>query len=205
MPRDSLMPKPKYPGLIVEKTPKGQVRWRVRVKGRRTERIALPLGPDHPGFDDLYQKARQGIAVREAPLTMEMTGDVRSTAKEMLKGMRVRSARAGRDCDMTLGDIISLIESQGGKCALTGRPFDLRKSKVRRRPWAPSVDRISNQLGYVKGNVRAVAAIVNTARADWPDDDFRAMCESIANALRSVPRPKNVGHPDQITQDFLDT
>lgn len=49
------------PGLLVEKTPSGATRYRVRVKGRKKERITLPLGPDHPAFSEHYYAARSGL------------------------------------------------------------------------------------------------------------------------------------------------
>lgn len=49
-----------YPGLIREKLPSGNVRWRVRQKGHRGTKITLPFGPEHPDFHKAYELARRG-------------------------------------------------------------------------------------------------------------------------------------------------
>jgi integrase len=52
----------RYPGLIEERMPSGNSRWRVRIKGKRANRIPLPFGPEHPDFHAIYTAARDGIA-----------------------------------------------------------------------------------------------------------------------------------------------
>ena len=49
-----------YPGLCQEKTPAGNVRWRVRVEGEKARKISMPVGPDHEHFQIHYDAARQG-------------------------------------------------------------------------------------------------------------------------------------------------
>jgi len=50
----------KFPGLIKDRTPAGNARWLVRVKGNPRKRITLPVGPDDPRFSELYHAARAG-------------------------------------------------------------------------------------------------------------------------------------------------
>ncbi len=49
-----------YPGLLLEKTPAGNPRWRVRVTGIKKRRITLAVAPDHPDFKEHYDAARRG-------------------------------------------------------------------------------------------------------------------------------------------------
>ena len=49
-----------YPGLLLEKTPSGNPRWRVRILGDRRRRITLEVAPGHPDFMDHYDAARRG-------------------------------------------------------------------------------------------------------------------------------------------------
>jgi integrase len=49
-----------YPGLLPEKTPAGNPRWRVRVLGHKKKRITLGVPPGHPDFKDHYDAARRG-------------------------------------------------------------------------------------------------------------------------------------------------
>lgn len=48
------------PGLLRERMPSGQFRYRVRVAGDKLRRIALHVQPDHPQFLDHYRAARKG-------------------------------------------------------------------------------------------------------------------------------------------------
>ena len=49
-----------YAGLLLEKTPSGKPRWRVRVLGDKKRRITLLVAPGHPDFKDHYDAARRG-------------------------------------------------------------------------------------------------------------------------------------------------
>ena len=55
------------PGLIREKLPSGNERYRVRVEGRPGHRIRLHIGPDHRNFMDHYHAARAGIELPPEP------------------------------------------------------------------------------------------------------------------------------------------
>lgn len=49
------------PGLLREKLPSGNFRFRVRVERRKTQRVRLHLEPGDPDFMEHYQAARRGI------------------------------------------------------------------------------------------------------------------------------------------------
>ncbi|WP_010142089.1 tyrosine-type recombinase/integrase [Oceanicola sp. S124] len=63
----------RYPGLLAEKLPSGKIRYRVRVEGDKTRRIALSVAPDHPQFVEIYRAARAGVI-----LTPEATPEERA-------------------------------------------------------------------------------------------------------------------------------
>lgn len=52
------------PGLLREKLPSGQVRYRVRVAGNKAKRIALHVRPGDPAFLEHYHAARAGVAMQ---------------------------------------------------------------------------------------------------------------------------------------------
>lgn len=62
-----------------------------------------------------------------------------------------------------------------GTCELTGLPFEYG-SFVQypglSNPWAPSVDRIVPEKGYVVGNVRMIVCIANRAKSHWTDEEL---------------------------------
>jgi len=56
-----------FPGLLCEKTASGTLRYRVRLPGRKTKRIALHVTPDHPNFREHYLAARAGVQLNPEP------------------------------------------------------------------------------------------------------------------------------------------
>ena len=69
-----------------------------------------------------------------------------------------------------------------GKCAVTGLPFDNRFRKVNKgpQPFAPSLDRIRPERGYVPGNVRFVLQCVNSFKSTMSDRLMARVAERIA-------------------------
>ncbi len=52
-----------YPGLLKEKLPSGNFRYRVRVEGNPQKRVRLHIDPDHKDFSEHYRAARRGIEI----------------------------------------------------------------------------------------------------------------------------------------------
>jgi hypothetical protein len=60
---------------------------------------------------------------------------------------------------------------EGGVCELSGLRIErAAPGKRRTHPYAPSLDRIKPELGYIKSNVRLICFAVNRARSDWGDE-----------------------------------
>jgi hypothetical protein len=69
--------------------------------------------------------------------------------------------------DITCQYLKDLWENQNGKCAITNIEMTLNKDHS---PFQASLDRIDNDKGYIKGNVRFICLITNYARNTWNDD-----------------------------------
>jgi len=66
-----------------------------------------------------------------------------------------------------------IVKRAAGLCEVTGIPFQLAiRPGSQRRPWAPSLDRISAADHYHDANCRLVCGIVNAAMSDWGEDVF---------------------------------
>lgn len=74
----------------------------------------------------------------------------------------------------------NLFLSQDKKCALTGLPIDMPKSKGNYRHTA-SLDRINNDLGYTEGNVQWVHKNINWMKGTMAQDEFIAFCKLVVN------------------------
>lgn len=60
---------------------------------------------------------------------------------------------------------------------LTGMEFSFQEFQGSARlPFGPSVDRVDNSRGYIKGNIRVTTVMANLARSDFPDQIFLQMC-----------------------------
>ena len=72
-------------------------------------------------------------------------------------------------------------------CEATGLPLLLEwKGPSGSNPWAPSVDRLDNSLGYVPGNVRIVCWAFNNMRGDFPDEVVETLVRACHAKLTGV-------------------
>jgi uncharacterized protein (DUF433 family) len=93
------------------------------------------------------------------------------------------SRSAKKDFNLSLEDIRDIWNNQNGKCAVTSLPlvcktFDDGKNK---NPYQASLDRINNNKGYSKDNVRFVCLIVNYARNNFSDEQVIEFFNKLAN------------------------
>jgi hypothetical protein len=102
-----------------------------------------------------------------------------------------RAERSGMVCSISVEWIKNKWTEQGGRCLLTGIPFDLSRPTERdhSNPHSPSIDRIDSTLGYTPGNTRLVLTAMNIALGTWGEDQFEAMCKAYLTqrASRSDP------------------
>lgn len=88
-------------------------------------------------------------------------------------------------------------EASGGRCSVSGIPFDLNKCVAsRRRPFAVSIDRIDCSAGYTKENCRIVCVAVNYAMSDWGLGVLERIAYGLVGAKRDAEvkmRGKSVG------------
>ena len=101
--------------------------------------------------------------------------------KDLADSSRRRAEKKGIPHNIDGEHLLGLWEDNGGKCCVTGVPFNLSYSDELQKGWskkdAPSLDRIHPELGYTVGNVRLVAFQVNCAMGVYSDEDFYKMCE----------------------------
>jgi hypothetical protein len=62
----------------------------------------------------------------------------------------------------------ALVDYADGRCMISGIPFSVERiPESSRRPYMPSLDRISSAHGYTVDNVRLVCVLVNIALNEW--------------------------------------
>jgi hypothetical protein len=87
----------------------------------------------------------------------------------------------GYSWEITIEDIATLHELQGGRCALTGWPIGWSTQK-----WdhTASIDRIDNSVGYTLENIQLVHKSVNMARGTMSVAEFIEMCIAISDKVK---------------------
>jgi hypothetical protein len=116
----------------------------------------------------------KGVA-RESYTTLK--GQLRARAR----AARVRAVRFGLPFDIDADYLLMLWEEQDERCAVSGLPFVLSDGTHGKQPFRPSVDRVDPVKGYVHGNVRLVATIVNFGMNKWSFENFLTMCRAVVS------------------------
>lgn len=100
--------------------------------------------------------------------------------------------------DLSRQDVLQIWERSGGRCELTGLQFDLfKRNGYRRRPFAPSLDRVLCSEGYSVTNCRLVVVAINLALNEWGEDVFARIARAYLGqrernfpTLKKYPTPK---------------
>lgn len=94
--------------------------------------------------------------------------------------VRKRAKKRGLPFDLDTTYLAGVLYMSGGFCQVSGRKMD---SDFRlgswRRPWAPSIDRVIPDRGYVKGNVRFVCVAANIAMNEWGEGVLRELAQHV--------------------------
>lgn len=99
--------------------------------------------------------------------------------KYYMKLLKNRGRKPVIDVDASY--LKELWESQNGICPFSGIKMILRShsSNVSTSPCAASVDRIDNDKGYEKGNIRFISIMANYARNKFSDEEVIEFCKNV--------------------------
>lgn len=102
----------------------------------------------------------------------------RSTAKGAIhtsyQAAKGRAKREGIPFDLDLEFVTELFEQQNGKCALTGEDMIPKSGRT-----SPSLDKMTPELGYVRGNVQWTTWKANCVKQDMSMEDLFTFCETV--------------------------
>ena len=101
-------------------------------------------------------------------------GEIYHSAK---KNAKVR----GIPFELSMEDFHKMVERCNNECEVTGIPFEFStkisgRKKYTKRPYIPSIDRISSSDGYSKDNCRIVCCFVNLALGMFGREVFDRTC-----------------------------
>lgn len=101
-------------------------------------------------------------------------------------GSAARARLKGFPHSISAYDIDELLVDQKWRCAITRVPLSPSKGENQGDPFAASLDRIVPELGYVKGNIRVVCALVNMAMGNWGLEKLLELLDASFEAKRSA-------------------
>lgn len=138
-------------------------------------RAPLPVGDTtSPEFLSAYNIALETAQGRAMDLVEDK---LRRPIEAAIRRARSRAKAFDRDFSLTRQQVFTLFVRQGFRCALTGMKFSFEKlPRSRVQPWAPSLDRLDSDQGYIIENVRLVTTMANLAKNRFGDDEFYRMC-----------------------------
>ena len=179
-----------FPGLLRERLPSGATRYRVRVAGDKTRRIALTVTPDHPHFAEIYRAARAGVQIspEAAPEDRAIRGSIGWLAAKHIAGLE-RDVAAGNASALTLKKrrgVMKVLTDRYGDYAMNMPPeklVALRDEYAATPAWADSIIEGIRSM-YRWGTERRLCSInpaIGIARIDrgkggaipWTADDLR--------------------------------
>ena len=109
-----------------------------------------------------YQNNKEQVLEKAKHNNEKTKHDKEYRAERILKGARKRARQKNLEINIDKSFLNELLKTE--KCALTGVPFDFTVWEGKNtNPFAPSVDRIDSEKGYIKDNVRIVLFCVNSA------------------------------------------
>jgi hypothetical protein len=104
--------------------------------------------------------------------TLAYAGRLLARCKASATGRQRESRKM--EFSLTRDDVHRMLVASAWRCAVTGIEFtdELIAGK---RPYAPSIDRIDNARGYVRGNTRVVCVAANIAMNVWGVEVLRRL------------------------------
>lgn len=103
--------------------------------------------------------------------------------KSLLKGAKDRSTRRGLEFDLTEGWLYNRAKSHDFCCEITGIRFKLSDDDDEMLFcggfYIPSLDRIDNNRGYTKDNVRIISSTINRMVGPYSDQRFMLFCKAV--------------------------
>jgi len=109
--------------------------------------------------------------------------DKYSNFRWYIKNIIKNSKKRKQDYNIDLEYLYQLWETQEGICPFTKQKLELRThsyDSIKNKPYQASLDRIDNNKGYIKGNIRFVALMFNYARNRFSDEQVIDFCKQVA-------------------------
>jgi hypothetical protein len=114
-----------------------------------------------------------------------------NTAKKMIKALQYRKQRdiyykrTIKEIQITENDLILKFQQQNGKCYWTNLTLNEKYNSISKHPFAISVERLNNDIGYTFDNTVLTRRIFNLGRSDFPEKDFFDIIQSLKEDFKN--------------------
>lgn len=109
-------------------------------------------------------------------------------SKPLLKQACRNAGKRGIPFDLASSDYAEIVNRCAGHCEVSGIPLENDLPNGKRRPFAPSLDRINSSLGYTRENCRIVCVIVNLALNEWGVEPLLVVARSLVAREKEILR-----------------
>lgn len=111
-------------------------------------------------YDYMYKLRNKNIILKKAKLRYR-----NNVVNSMLNNAKSRAKRSDLKFNLDIEFMMKRWKMCNGKCELSGLPFQLKVTR-KPHPYRPSLDRINNNKGYTKNNIRIILWALNRAIND---------------------------------------
>jgi hypothetical protein len=128
-----------------------------------------------------YLRSRKNISpltkeeIHETKTSLQKVDPDKKWAKHLLNSSRHCAKRHGREFNIDVNYILELYEKQNHKCYWYG--IQLESSTISKYPAKPSIDRLDNDKGYIKGNIVISCMAANYGRNSCDTQIFESFCK----------------------------
>lgn len=110
-------------------------------------------------------------------------GSLDGRLRTLLGGSRTSARQRNYEWDLKIEDLYELYHNQSGKCALTGDTLTLEVQTRRKEESSStiSIDRIDNEIGYIKSNIQFVTLQSNICKNSFTTSQLIEFCKKVVN------------------------
>ena len=98
------------------------------------------------------------------------------------------SGRPVKEIAISGEDLKDIFDEQEGKCYWSNLPLNEDYNFIKHHPFAMSVDRLDNKLGYTKENIVLTRRIFNLGRMSFGHDEFKEVVDLLMEEVTEAKK-----------------
>lgn len=134
-------------------------------------------------LSEFHNSNNNGCKIKKVSTCKSCLKNKNNVLNNIVYGSKTRAKSKGLIHNISKSDIITLLEKQNNKCALSGIEMSLDTNKSINRYLPPnrmSIDRLDHSKGYTLDNIQLVCWNINILRGKMDLQEFLNMCKRVA-------------------------